>query len=116
MRQGEIWLINLDPTLGAEIRKTRPCVIMSTDAIGKLPLKVICPITAWSTHKQSPSWMVFLRKGEHSGIAKDSVIDCFQPRAVSHERFVKKLGQVSATTLEAAKQALMLVFDIDAEL
>ena len=45
MRQGEIWLINLDPTIGAEIKKTRPAVIVSDDAIGKLPLKIIVPIT-----------------------------------------------------------------------
>jgi mRNA interferase MazF len=44
MRRGEIWLVSLDPTTGAEIRKTRPAVIVSDDAIGILPLKVIVPI------------------------------------------------------------------------
>jgi mRNA interferase MazF len=47
MRRGEAWLINLDPTVGAEIKKTRPAVIVSDDAIGILPLKVIVPITEW---------------------------------------------------------------------
>lgn len=47
MRKGEIWLINLDPTVGAEIRKTRPAVIVSEDAIGLLPLRVIVPLTDW---------------------------------------------------------------------
>ena len=45
MRRGEVWLINLDPTIGAEIRKTRPVVIVNYDAIGILPLKVSVPIT-----------------------------------------------------------------------
>ena len=45
MRRGEIWLINLDPTVGAEIRKTRPAVIVNDDAIGILPLKIIAPVT-----------------------------------------------------------------------
>jgi mRNA interferase MazF len=45
MRRSEIWLINLDPTVGAEIRKTRPAAIVSEDAIGILPLKVVVPIT-----------------------------------------------------------------------
>jgi len=44
MRRGEIWLINLDPTIGAEIKKVRPAVIVSDNAIGILPLKVIVPI------------------------------------------------------------------------
>lgn len=39
MRRGEVWLINLDPTVGAEIKKTRPAVIVNDDAIGILPLK-----------------------------------------------------------------------------
>ena len=46
-RKGEIWLINLDPTIGAEIRKTRPAVIVSEDAISILPLRVIVPLTDW---------------------------------------------------------------------
>ncbi|GMO63184.1 MAG: hypothetical protein Ta2A_10170 [Treponemataceae bacterium] len=45
MRQGEIWLINLDPTIGAEMKKTRPALIISDDSFGKLPLKIIIPIT-----------------------------------------------------------------------
>jgi mRNA interferase MazF len=45
MLRGEIWLVNLEPTVDREIRKTRPCVIINDDAIGVLPLKVIVPIT-----------------------------------------------------------------------
>ena len=47
MRRGEVWLVNLDPTIGAEIKKTRPAVIVNDDAVGILPLKVIVPITEW---------------------------------------------------------------------
>ena len=43
MYRGEVWLINLDPTMGAEIRKTRPAVIVSSDAVGVLPLRVVVP-------------------------------------------------------------------------
>jgi len=50
MRRGEVWLINLDPTVGAEIQKTRPAVIVNDDAIGILPLKVIVPITSPFAH------------------------------------------------------------------
>jgi len=47
MKQSEIWLIDLDPTKGAEIQKKRPAVIVNDNALGKLPLKVIVPITDW---------------------------------------------------------------------
>ncbi len=45
MKQGEIWQINLDPTIGAEIQKVRPAVIVNDNSLGKLPLKIIVPIT-----------------------------------------------------------------------
>jgi len=44
MLRGEVWLINLDPTIGAEIKKTRPAVIVNDDGVGILPLKIIVPI------------------------------------------------------------------------
>ncbi|MCL2231438.1 MAG: type II toxin-antitoxin system PemK/MazF family toxin [Treponema sp.] len=47
MKQGEIWQIRLDPTVGAELKKTRPALIINVDALGKLPLKIIAPITDW---------------------------------------------------------------------
>lgn len=60
MRRGEIWLINLDPTVDAEIKKTRPAVIVSRDALGILPLKVIVPITEWKDRYTVALWMVRL--------------------------------------------------------
>jgi len=48
MKQSEIWLIDLDPTKGAEIQKKRPAIIVNDDKLGKLPLKVIVPITDWN--------------------------------------------------------------------
>jgi mRNA interferase MazF len=47
MRQGEVWQIDLDPTKGSEMRKTRPAVIVNDDTLGKLPLKVVVPLTDW---------------------------------------------------------------------
>ena len=52
LSQGEIWQVNLDPTIGDEIRKIRPAVIMSREAIGVLALRVVVPITAWQPRFQ----------------------------------------------------------------
>ena len=57
MRRGEVWLINLDPAVGSEIKKTRPAVIVNDDAIGILPLRVIVPITAWQERYTAAPWM-----------------------------------------------------------
>lgn len=47
MNRGEVWLVNLDPTIGREINKIRPAVIVNNNAVGILPLKIIVPITDW---------------------------------------------------------------------
>lgn len=60
MKQSEIWLIDLDPTKGAEIRKKRPAIIVNDDVLGKLPLKVVVPITDWKDRYTMASWMVQL--------------------------------------------------------
>ena len=60
MFRGEVWLASLDPTIGVEIRKTRPVVIMSRSGIGVLPLKVIVPITDWKDAYRPRVWMIRL--------------------------------------------------------
>lgn len=49
-QRGEVWLVNFDPTIGTEIKKIRPAVIISANAIGKLPIKLIAPITDWKPY------------------------------------------------------------------
>ena len=49
MNSGEIWLINLEPATGAEIRKTRPAIIVGSNAVGRLPLKIVVPIIGWKS-------------------------------------------------------------------
>jgi mRNA interferase MazF len=93
MKQGEIWLINLDPTIGAEMRKTRPAVIINDNALGKLPLKIIVPITDWKDHYSVAPWMVKIEPNKTNGLIKISSIDCFQIRSVSEERLIRYLGK-----------------------
>ena len=64
MKRGEVWLINLDPTIGAEIKKSRPAIIVNDDAIGILPLKVIVPVTASAPGRPRPPirWLKRLRR------------------------------------------------------
>jgi len=110
MRQGEIWLVNLDPTVGAEIRKKRPCVILNDDSIGVLPLKVIAPITDFKKKFEIVPWMVKLVPDKVNNLGKVSVIDTFQVRAVARERLVKRTGEISREDLERALNALKIVF------
>ncbi len=100
MRRGEVWLINLDPTVGAEIKKTRPAVIVNDDAIGILPLKVIVPITEWKDRYAVAPWLVRLEPDAENGLDKPSAADVFQVRSVAQERFVRRLGRLSDTAMQ----------------
>lgn len=113
MKRGEIWLINLDPTVGAEIQKTRPAVIVNDDAVGKLPLKVIVPITDWKDHYKIAPWMVRLEPDKKNGLDKVSVADTFQVRSVSQKRFVRQVGLLSLQDLKNVGEALSIVLSIE---
>ena len=110
MHGGEVWLINLDPTVGAEIRKTRPAVIVSSDAVGVLPLKVIVPLTEWKERYAIAPWMVWV-DAIGSGLDKPSAADAFQVRSVSQERFVRRIGELPAATLHSIVRAIAVVLD-----
>lgn len=113
MRRGEIWLINLDPTVGAEIRKTRPAVIVSSDAIGILPLKVIVPLTDWQDRYTIARWMVKVEPDENNGLEKTSAADTFQVRSVAEERFVRRQGQLDDALMAQIVEGLGLVLEIE---
>ena len=83
MKQSEVWLLNLDPTIGAEIKKTRPAIVVSDDALGKLPLKVIVPVTDWKYKYSIAPWMIKISASSSNGLSKDSAADYFQVRSVS---------------------------------
>ncbi|OQY12261.1 MAG: PemK family transcriptional regulator [Desulfobacteraceae bacterium 4572_187] len=113
MKQAEIWEINLSPTIGAEIRKVRPAVIINDDAMGVLPLRVIAPITGWKNQFQNAPWMVKLTPATDNNLQKISTADCFQIRSISTRRFIRKIGTVSIEKLEQIKEAVKAVIDAD---
>ena len=109
IQRGEIWLVNLDPTIGSEIRKTRPAVIVSSDLVGILPLKVIVPFTDWKDRYDQAPWMVKIDPDQQNGLSKPSAADALQIRSVSQQRLVKKLGVLSPLQVAKIVQAVMIV-------
>ena len=112
MSRSQIWLVQLNPTVGTEIGKIRPVVIVSNDAVGILPLKIIVPITDWKDRYAVYPWMVKLEPSAENGLSKVSATDTFQIRSLSQERFVRKLGQLDEQAMQNIQQALIVVLDI----
>ncbi len=113
MNRGEVWLINLDPTIGAEIKKTRPAVIVNDDTMGILPLRIIVPLTEWKERYTIAPWMTLVMPDVENGLAKPSAADAFQVRSVSRERFVRRLGQISLPLMQKIAEALKIVLALN---
>lgn len=112
MHRGEIWLINLDPTIGAEIKKTRPAVIINVDEIGVLPLRVIVPITSWKERYSQAPWLVQIQPTVENALEKASAADAFQIRSLSNQRFVRRIGEVDSDMLSSILEAVKIVLGI----
>ena len=103
MKRGEIWLVNLDPTVGSEIRKTRPCVVVSPPEIHDyLRTAIVAPMT---TKGRPAPFRVGVTHGGKKGLI---LLD--QLRAVDKTRLAKKSGAVSAKTLTTILSTLQEVF------
>ncbi len=102
-RLDEVWLALLDPTRGAEIRKTRPCLIVSPDEMNRhLGTIIVAPMT--TTERPYPTRVTVNFQGKRGQVAVD------QLRAVDRQRLVKKLGKISPSAAEAVSSTLVEMF------
>ncbi len=101
--RGDVWLINLDPTIGNEIQKTRPCVVVSPPEINDhLPVMLVAPLTSGS--RAAPFRVATTFQG------KAGLMLLEQVRAVDARRLVRKVGQLDPSTLSAALTVLRSLF------
>ncbi len=99
VKQYEIYLVNLDPAQGSEIRKTRPCIIISPNEMNKhLNTIVIAPLT--SVIKNYPTRIVTHFQNKTGQIALDQI------RTIDKSRLVNKLGKVARSTIVEIKSVL----------
>lgn len=113
-KRGEIWLVNFDPQIGQEIRKCRPAVVISLDEIGKLPLRIVVPITEWNERYGASPWFVRLRPSATNGLDKESAVDGFQIKSLSVQRFNKRLGILSKAICDEIGAAVALCIGVSA--
>ncbi|QTA81461.1 Toxin-antitoxin system, toxin component, mRNA interferase PemK/MazF-like [Desulfonema limicola] len=89
--RGDIWKVNLDPTVGSEIKKSRPVVVISSDAVGLLPIKLVAPLTEWKDYLANNIWHVKVLPDSSNGLTKTSAVDTLQLRGLDKQRFIEKL-------------------------
>jgi len=93
------------------MKKERPAIVISSDAIGILPVKLIAPITKWKDWFTDLTWLVPINPDGNNGLTEDSAVDTLQVRGIAIERFIEKKGQITASQLEEICTAIAIVIE-----
>ncbi len=102
VRRGEVWWVRLDPTVGHEIRKTRPCLVVSPDQLNRHGISVIVPLTSSDKRRFRVSTSVSDKPGA-------AAID--QVRAIDHARLGRRIGNADPKVLTAVLATLREMFE-----
>ena len=106
-RRGEIHLVAFDPTLGAEIRRTRPALVVQNDSANRhSPITIVAAVTSSVDDRRYPT-EVLIRAPE-AGLVVDSIVLLNQIRPIDRRRLVKRLGRVEPPTMRRVERALRL--------
>ena len=105
--RGEIYLVNFDPTVGAEIQKTRPVLIIQNDISNRhSPITIVAAITSKFDEKLYPTEVLIA--ANEGGLKIDSVVLLNQIRSIDGKRLIRQLGKISGKTLKKVDTALKI--------
>ena len=115
LKRGMLLDVNLDPTLGSETGKIRPCIIVTNDVYNqRVPVIQVVPITAWSAKKAKITTNVEINPTRSNGLSKKSVADCLQTRPIDYRhRLVKIHGKLTHSKMDEIDQAIKIVFELN---
>lgn len=102
-RRDEVWLIALDPSRGAEIRKTRPCLVVSPDEMNE-PLQTVMVAPMTTTLRPYPTRVDVTFRGKKGQVALD------QMRSVDRQRLITRLGRIAPSAANRASEILIEMF------
>lgn len=110
-RRGEVYLVNFDPTVGSEIRKTRPALVVQNDVANEhSPITIVAAVTSRFDEKLYPT-EVLIGTGE-AGMKQESVVLMNQIRSIDRQRLVKRIGKVNALTMKRVNAAIKISFGL----
>ncbi len=94
--------------MGAEIQKVRPAIVVSVQSVGRLPLRIVVPITDWKPTYATLPWFLRIPATSQNGLTKESGADAFQVKSLSNTRFVARLGALTDEQLNRVAAAIAL--------
>jgi mRNA interferase MazF len=112
-RLGSIWLVNFDPSIGTEIRKTRPAIIVSGTLFNQRRKVTVLPITSSSPDSRLLPVVVALEPDETNGLTTDSFIVCIDPMTFDKQRLVRQLGILNTDKIRQVQSILRSYLELD---
>ena len=103
VKRFEVWLVNLDPTLGSEVKKTRPCMVVSPNVTNKY-LKTVTIVPLTSTMKDYPTRVNCVFNDKNGQLVIDQI------RSIDKRRLLKRLGTMDETTCQKTSDAIVEMF------
>ena len=99
-RRGEVWDVDFDEeTVGTEIQKTRPAVVVNINSIKHLKIRLIAPVTSWNKEYLGKIWIVNIKPNDFNGLSWESAVNTMQIKGADVQRFVEKRGRLTANWL-----------------
>ena len=106
-RRGEVYVVNFDPTMGAEIKKTRPALVVQNDIANRYsPIVIVAAITSQFEEPLYPTEV--LVKAPEGGLGDDSVVLLNQLRSIDKGRLVRRLGSLKSDTMGQVERAMLI--------
>ena len=112
-RLGSIWLVNFDPSIDTEIRKTRPAMIVSGTLFNQRRKVTVLPIMSSSPDNRLLAVVVPIEHDTINGLTTDSFIVCVDPMTFDKQRLVKQLGRLSNDKIRQVKSILSSYLELD---
>ncbi len=114
LKRGMVIDVNLDPTLGSETGKIRPCIIVTNDVYNeRVPVIQVVPVTKWNNKKSRITTNVELQPSKSNGLSKQSIADCLQTRPIDHRKRLKCIrGKISKIKMLEIDVSLKKVFEL----
>ena len=111
-RRGEIWDVDFnDETVGTEIQKTRPAVVVNINNIKHLKIRLVVPITSWNKEYSNKIWFINIKPNDFNGLSWESAVDTMQIRGVDLQRFREKRGRLTAMQMDDITAAIAAIID-----
>jgi mRNA interferase MazF len=112
-KRGEVWWVKPGKTAGAELQKKRPYVVISADAMGNVPVKIVVPLESWQDRFADWDWVVRIEPTRANRLKRVEAADVMQVKSFDTGKFMERQGRLSAAEMDDITAALAIVVEYE---